>query len=830
MRNRFPWSASRILASLVGLFLLVVGAVMAVGGFKLFSLGGSWYYLIAGVAFALSGLFLLAGLRLGMVLFALTLLGSCGWAYQEVGLDWWGLVPRLALWAVVGVVLLLPWARHAITRRGEGGVGITTPLLSISVLVAFGMAIASQFTAPGTLKGTIATNNQQPVNPAYVADRDWPSYGGTQAGNHYSSLDQINVGNVGQLTKAWEIQTGDRPGPGDPAEITFENTPLKVNDTLYVCTPHSQVLALDPATGRIKWHYNTHLSQEGASNFSGWAHMTCRGVAYYSDAQYAGDSPVASKPSPASASDARSAASEDGSIDPANTQNAPAAASCPRRIFLPTADARLIAINADSGQRCAEFGDDGVVDLARHIGDFAPGGYYSTSPPVVTQHLVIIGGHVTDNASTDEPSGVVRAYDVHTGQLVWNWDSGNPTQTQPIAADREYTRNSPNVWAPMSVDEKAGLVYLPVGNQMPDQFGGNRPPATEKYSSSIVALHVDSGQVAWHQQLTHHDLWDMDPPAQPVLTDMKTASGMQPVVIVPTKQGDLYVFNRQTGEPVVPINEVPAPQGAVKGDYTANTQPKSQLNLIPPPLTGADMWGATPVDQMMCRIQFKSLRYDGQYTPPSLQGSISYPGNVGVMNWGGIAVNPSTQSLFAAPKYLAFVLQLVPRDKAREMEKAKSENGGLQANAGAPYAVKIGPLLSPLKLPCQEPSWGDVAGVDLEQGKVVWKHPNGTTRDQTPVIPVPLHTGVPALGGPITTAGGVAFEAGTLDYYIRGYDAASGEQLWKARLPAGGNATPMTYEDDNGQQYVVIAAGGHGTFGTQFGDYVIAYKLPASAL
>ena len=454
MSNRFPWSASRLLASLIGLFLIGIGAAMAFWGFKLFTLGGSWYYLIAGVAFALSGLLLVCGARLGIVLFALTLLASCGWAYFEVGLDWWALVPRLALWAVVGLVLLLPWARHAITRGDDGhanGMGITTPLLVLSVIVAFGMAIASQFTAPGTLNGTIATNNHFPVDPAYAADKDWPAYGGTQAANHYSSLDQINVGNVNKLKKAWEIQTGDRPGAGDPAETTFENTPLKVNNTLYVCTPHSQVLALDPDTGRTKWHFNTQLSLEGAKNFSGWAHMTCRGVAYYSDAEYDNDNdndnasaspaPVAAQsavvdgedgvagqnnqanqpaadasgvqgsPSPATGTtDARNsgvantpadtqqstvasqAPASNASIDPTNTQNAPAAASCPRRIFLPTADARLIAINADTGQRCGDFGSDGVVNLTRNIRDFAPGGYYSTSPPVVTRNLVIIAG------------------------------------------------------------------------------------------------------------------------------------------------------------------------------------------------------------------------------------------------------------------------------------------------------------------------------------------------------------------------------------------------------------------------------------------------------
>ncbi|RJS94090.1 membrane-bound PQQ-dependent dehydrogenase, glucose/quinate/shikimate family [Salinisphaera sp. Q1T1-3] len=814
MPNSINRSPSRLFPAIVGILILVIGLALAIGGFKLVGVGGSWYYLIAGIVLVIDGVLLIAARSAGLWLYGLFLLASIVWSIYEVGLSWWDLVPRLALFAVIGLVMLLPWLRRPLAARGSGhGNGMGTPVLLVGVIAAFGLALVSQFVpAPTTITGSIPERDH-PVDPAYAADADWPSYGGTDAGTHYSSLDDITTGNVDQLKVAWKIRTGDLPGPNHPAEITDEDTPLKVNDTLYVCTPHSQVLALDPATGKTKWHYNTNLSQEGAKNFSGWPHMTCRGVAY-AEVGNAGQS-----------ADADTQATATPVADPQNTQDAPATNQCPRRIFLPTADARLIALNADTGQRCADFGNDGSVDLAANQRPFKPGGYYSTSPPIVADGLVIIGGHVTDNSSTNEPSGVVRAYDVHTGKLVWNWDSGNPEETKPIAPDAHYVRNSPNVWAPMSVDHKNKLIYLPLGNAPPDQFGGNRSAATEKLSSSLVALHVDTGQMAWHQQLTHHDLWDMDPPAQPQLTDLTTESGMQPVVIQPTKQGQLYVFNRVTGKPVVPIHEQAAPQGTVDGDHAAPTQPHSELNLVPPQLTGADMWGASPIDQMMCRIRFNSLRYEGQYTPPSLQGSISYPGNVGVMNWGGVAINPADQSLFAVPKYLAFVLQLVPAEKARSMEKADSENGGLQPNTGAPYAVKIGPLLSPLALPCQAPSWGDVAGIDLQTRKIAWRHPNGTARDQTPIVPVPLPVGVPALGGPITTAGGVAFESGTLDYYLRAYNVHNGDKLWQARLPAGGNATPMTYSV-NGQQYVVVVAGGHGTFGTKFGDYVIAYKLP----
>ena len=853
-------------AMVVGLLLLFVGLALAIGGSKLVSVGGSAYYLIAGLSIIVCGTLFILRKGAALWLYAVILFATLVWALWEVGLDWWPLVPRVAILCLIGMLLLLPWWRKPL--RSKGG---SLALIS-SIAAAVIVAIASQFNDPGTIEGALASSNTSAdsVNPAQVAGDDWPAYGGTNAGTHYSSLGQITPANIGELEEVWRIQTGDKAGPNAPPEITNQNTPLKVNDSLYICTSHSRAMALSPETGETRWAFDPEISTMGADDFSGWAHMTCRGLAYYDAANYA--SKYASKyaadtnnstenstdnaatdstagPDSGAGSSSATALSFDifddndiFSLDTSflsllfgvqkdNTTSAPSMISetdvmCPRRLYLPTADARLIALNADTGERCASFGDNGEVDLTNNIGDFSPGGYYSTSPPTVTENLVILGGHVTDNSSTDEPSGVIRAFDVHTGELVWNWDSGNPDNTAPLPEGETYTRNSPNVWAPISVDEELGLVYLPMGNATPDQYGANRTENDETYSAGLVALNVADGQVAWVYQFVHHDLWDMDTPAQPVLIDLATDEGTQPAVIQPTKQGSLYVLNRETGEPIVPIEEVPAPQGAVEGDWTAETQTRSALNLLPPPLTERDMWGASPFDQMMCRIQFNSLRYEGQYTPPSLEGSIIYPGNVGVMNWGGVAVDPERQALFTGAKYLAFVSTLIPREEVEEGQGSASEQG-LQANTGAPYAVELGPLLSVLGLPCQAPSWGDVAGIDLQSAEVVWKHRNGTTRDSMPFgLPIGLNVGVPALGGPLTTAGGVSFLSGTLDQYLRGYDITTGEELYKARLPAGGQATPMTYTGQDGRQYVVVTAGGHGTFGTKMGDYVIGYALP----
>lgn len=797
-------SPSRLLPSLLGILLLLMGLALLAGGIKLSMLGGSLYYVLAGIGLTLTGLLLLAGKRAALGLYALVLFASTVWSLWEIGLDWWQLVPRLSLWFALGVVLLLPWFRRPLLRDGPAPLG--TAALSVAVVLAGGAAIGSQFTHPGEISGDLGRDTADMTSTApAMPDGEWQAYGRTEFGDRYSPLKQITPANIGKLQEAWRIRTGDMPTAKDPVEITNQNTPLKVNGMLYACTAHSKVLALDPDSGKEIWRFDPQIQGPNGDDFRGWAHMTCRGVSYYDEANFKNTDAI----------------SQPATLSPAGQA---IATSCPRRLFLPTADARLIAINADTGKVCEDFGNKGIVDLKAGIGPFTPGGYYSTSPAAITRNLVIIGGHVTDNESTNEPSGVIRAFDVHDGHLVWNWDSGNPDETTPLPEGKTYTRNSPNMWSLASVDEKLGMVYLPLGNQMPDQWGGNRSAGAEKFSAGTVALDIDTGKLRWNYQFTHHDLWDMDVGSQPTLLDMKTADGVKPALIQPTKQGSLYVLDRRDGTPIVPIREVPAPTGAVEGDHTAPTQARSDLNLLPPPLDEKAMWGATPFDQMLCRIQFKQLRYEGQYTPPSVQGSLIYPGNVGVFNWGSVSLDPVRQLLFTSPNYMAFVSKLVPRAEVAADSKRESETSGVQPNTGAPYAVIMHPFMSPLGVPCQAPAWGYVAGIDLTTNKVVWKHKNGTSRDSSP-IPIGLPMGVPSMGGSMVTGGGVGFLSGTLDQYIRAYDVKNGKELWKSRLPAGGQATPMSYTGKDGKQYVLVVVGGHGSLGTKMGDYIIAYKL-----
>jgi quinoprotein glucose dehydrogenase len=454
-----------------------------------------------------------------------------------------------------------------------------------------------------------------------------------------------------------------------------------------------------------------------------------------------------------------------------------------------------------------------------------PGYYMVTSPPVVANGVVIVGGSINDNLSVRNPSGVVRGFDALSGRLIWNFDPGRPDQTAPLPPGQHYTAGAPNNWSTASVDTKLGLVYLGLGNRSPDQLGAGRSAEIERFSSAIVALDVGTGKLRWVFQAVHHDLWDRDIPSQPSLIDLTVGGTTVPALVGPTKEGDLYVLDRRTGKPVFPVEETAVPASTLPGEQAAPRQPHSALSFMPPPLQEKDMWGATPFDQLMCRIDFRSMRYQGPYTPPSTQRVLVYPGNLGVFNWGSVAVDPVRQVLVGAPAFLAFTFQLVPRPNATANVVSAGDKEHWNENYGAQYAVKIGPFMSPLGLPCQAPPWGAMAGVDLHTGQRVWMHRNGTVRDQMPgFLPIPFPMGVAGLGGPLVTAGGVAFYSGTLDYYLRAYDVTSGRKLWQARLPAGGQATPITYRA-NGRQMVVVAAGGHGSFGTTIGDAVVAYAL-----
>ncbi|WP_182086896.1 membrane-bound PQQ-dependent dehydrogenase, glucose/quinate/shikimate family [Aureimonas sp. ME7] len=858
MPGRTSRTFLRIMTWLIGL----CGLGLLGGGAWLLGIGGSPFYLVAGILFLVTAILLHHRRPEALAVFALVVVGTLGWALYEAGFDWWPLAARGDVVFVIGALLLLPRVTRSLGRRTvadalDGRNPAPTPLtgygalLSGALVLALGVAVTSWFVdlhrTEGELPGT-----RLGAGDGGVPESEWLAYGRSQAGQRYSPLADITPANVASLKVAWSFETGDKSQPGDPEETTFQVTPLKIGERLYLCTPHQSVIALDATTGAEIWRFNPVIQGELALQ-----HLTCRGLSYQraeaAQPAAATAAPNAPQPSAAPTGTASELSAQGGLTAPQNEGEAgaptgqpgntndpglPIAAAnartavCDDKLFMPTADGRILILDPETGAVCSNAGGgDGQIDLWDRMPNVNPGSYYSTSPVIVAGNSVIVGGTVLDNVSTSEASGVIRAFDITSGALLWNWDSGKPTETAPIAEGQTYTPNSPNSWSIMSADEALGLVYVPLGNQPPDQWGANRSQQVEEYSSSIVALDISTGQVRWHFQTVHHDLWDYDVPAQSSLVDLPINGTTVPALVQPTKQGEIFVLDRRTGEPILPVTEKTAPGGAQEPDRAAPTQPKSAISFEPPPLRERDMWGATLFDQLACRIAFHGYRYEGRFTPPSTQGSLIYPGNFGVFNWGSVAVDPARGVLFATPTYLAFTSQLVPRPAGDELvvneQKPEGALPALNENFGAPYAIKLAPFTSVLGLPCQAPPWGYVAGVDLSTGEIVWMHKNGTTRDASPV-PLPFRMGVPNLGGPMMTAGGVAFLSGTIDDYVRGYDVTTGEELWKARLPAGGQATPMTYRGADGRQFVLVVAGGHGSLGTKRGDSVIAYALPTT--
>ncbi len=771
MRGSGGWTAR-----LTGVAMALFGAVLARAGLVLIGEGGTLYYAAAGLLILAAGILLILRRRLALLVYALVVLGTLAFGLVEAGLDFWPLAGRGGLIVLIGLWLLIPPLRRAL----RGGVPRAASVLALSLVAAAIAGIAAAILAPHDSAGTLPL--AMASAPATdVPDGDWPAYGRTNRGERYAPLADITPENVARLKPAWTYHTGALRRAGDFAGMTFEATPIKIGARLYLCASDTSAIALDIDTGAEIWRFDPAVS--GAKKLV----PVCRGVAYFKSAAGA------------------------------------AADACHERIFLPTADARLIALDAATGRPCADFGTAGTIDLWQGQPNAArdQGLMTTTSPPLVAGRIVIIGSMVADNMSTDSPSGVIRAFDAISGRLLWNFDPAVPDDTAPIGPGRTYTPGTPNSWSIASADEAEGLVYLPMGGGTPDQFGGLRDQGSERFGSSVVALEIATGRLRWVYQTVHHDLWDMDVASQPSLVDLEGAAGRVPALVVPTKRGDLFVLDRRTGTPIVAAPERPVPEGAVAGDWTAPTQPFSALSLLPErALTEADMWGIALLDELACRIRFRHLRYEGQFTPPSTRGTLVYPGNAGVIGWGGVAIDPRRQIAFANPSFLAFVARLIPRPTAVRPPP------DVRPMRGTPYHIALAPFLSPLRLPCQAPPWGSVAGIDLTEMRIAWQHPNGTTRDNG-WLPLPFRLGVPSVGGPIVTAGGVAFLTGTFDSAIRAYDVTSGRELWQAPLPAGGQATPMSYRSEKtGRQYVIAVAGGHFSATSRPGDAVIAYALP----
>lgn len=768
----WQWRAYAVLLLLVGFYLGGLGA-------HLLFIGGSPYYVLAGLLVIASAWLVFHGNPRGAWLYGAMYAATVVWALWEAGLDPWPLVARLAAPAVLG----LPMLFSALWHRGGGRLVAATALLLLGV---GGSIISISAFRPGSADPGFTALAQ-----ASAVDGDWKTFGRTDSGTRFAPFTEINQGNIGKLKRTWTYRAGHKFG---------ENTPLKIDDSLYLCTGDNVVIALDAETGAEKWHYDPKISPKA---YGRW----CRAVAYHADA-------------------GATAASQ--------------GAACKASIYVSTRDARLIALDAATGRPCSGFGKGGTIDLKDGMGGDKEGYLYSSSPAIVIGDIVVVANCVYDGQSINEPSGVVRAFDARTGKFIWAFDAGRPGVTTAPAPGEHFTRGTPNVWSVMSADPELGLVFLPTGNATPDYFGGHRKPILDKYASSTVALDVKTGQVRWSFQTVHHDIWDYDVPSQPVLFDFPTPKGRIPAVLQATKRGELFVLDRRTGKPITRVVEKPTPQGAVKGDYVTPTQPFSvdMPSLMDADLTEADMWGMTPLDQLWCRVKFKQARYEGTMTPIGTEPTLRAPGSSGIYNWGSISIDEDTGVMVAATLHLANYDRLIPRNspEARQFDRRDARGhpeigpGAGSPQRGTPYAVSNPPFFSPLAVPCTKPPYGRVSAIDLNTRQLLWSKPVGTTRNSGPFgleLGLALPMGVPVSGGMLVTKGGLSFFAGSQDGFIRAYSTRTGAQLWRDRMPAGTESTPMSYlAPKSGRQMVLVTVGG-AVGSAQSADHVVAYALPA---
>jgi quinoprotein glucose dehydrogenase len=626
------------------------------------------------------------------------------------------------------------------------------------------------------------------VKPSDVKPSDdWPYYGHDAAGTRYSPLSQINRQNVTNLKVAWTFHVGDiSDGKGHQKRSGLETTPILVDGTLYLTTAFNRVFALDPETGAQRWVYDPMTEIAGDYGDG----LINRGVSTW--------------------------------LDPSRAKGKP----CRRRIFETTLDARLIALDALTGEPCHDFGNHGQVSL-RDVARYVPGQYHMTSPPAVIDDVIVVGSSIDDNSRVDMPSGVVRAFDARTGAQRWKWEPLPPNDPESAPSAKPWRTGAGNAWSVMAVDPERDLVFVPTGSASPDYYGGLRP-GDDKWSNSIVALRGKTGEFVWGFQLVHHDLWDYDSASPPLLTTLQHDEKSVPVVIQGNKTGFLYVLNRDTGVPVFPVEERPVPQSDIPGEVTSPTQPfpLAPPALVPQKLSPDDAWGITPEDRDSCRERLKTLRNDGLFTPPSLRGTLSVPGNVGGMNWSGYAYDPQHTLLVVNTNNVPARMGLIPRDKYWDEVDKNTEDADYTEQSGAPYGLfRTFIVAKAHHFPCAPPPWGTLTAVDMTAGTIRWQVPLGSIAPGNPAVPL----GAPSLGGPIVTAGGLVFIAGTIiDPALRAFDVETGKELWKAQLPTPGGATPMTYQTKkDGKQFVVIAAGGHrGTTEEPQNDSIVAFTLP----
>jgi len=778
------------------LLLALIGIVLTLGGAWLVVLDGSPYFLIAGIALLASAWFLFQGLLLGGWIYVGLFILSAVWGFAESRGNAWAMIPWLVAPLVILMLVLLAMATLTADRNRWklAGGGIALGLLFV----------AASFAVLGTSGGTAAAALPPQSSPGMGdpsgsgTGADWPAWGGTNAAWRYSPLTQINPDNVRDLRKVWEVHTGGLPTNPDYGKLYgTENTPLKVGNLLYTCTAKNVIIALDAATGKPVWRVDPKVPDK-------WIPYTtaCRGVAYY------------------------------------KIPGAAANTACASRIIEGTLDSRLIAVDALTGKPCTDFNGTGQQDTKIGMGWVYPGLASINSAPTIVRGVIVVPHQILDGQCRCSPSGVIQGFDARTGKLAWAWDMMHPDWNGYPPTGQSWARGTPNSWTTSAGDEKLGLVYVPMGNMADDYISTGRPPEVNGYSSSLVAIDVTTGKPRWNFQAAHKDVWDYDLGSQPSLIDYHGS----PAVVLPSKQGDLYILDRTTGRPLTPVGSIAAPGGGVEPGERAPRQPVSLWQTLKKAdLRESDMWGMSPIDQMICHIQFRRADYRGEFTPPRAdRWTIEYPGYNGGSDWGSVSIDPLRGVMIANYNDMPNHVKLVPRAQANKQgikPRFATDIVSTQAHAvdpqwGVPWAVHVnaGWRVPFTKLLCKRPPYGGIRAIDIATGKTLWDRPFGTARRNGPMnIPtlLPFSIGTPNNGGAVTTASGLIFIAAATDDLLRAIDEQTGKVLWSVPLPAGGQANPIVYEQD-GREYLVIFAGGHHFMETPMGDSVIAYALPRS--
>ncbi len=772
---------------LLTLFFLIGLMCVSLGAYLVY-LGGSIYYAFAGIAVLLTWWFLMRGNTGAIFVYGGLIAVTLIWAIYESGIDFLSLLPRVAMWLGLGLWFVTPWYAKSLRRKGNTELVANKKWIVIPALATVAVLVFAG--AKGPVDKGSGTGSVREINDAEPTS-DWRHWGNSVGGTRFAEIDQINTETVARLKEVWRFRTG--------VSEVFKSVPLQVGNHLYVCAANNIVIALDSDSGEEIWRYDPEIRLSFQSQYM----KTCRGVAYH-------EAPIDHQ------------------------------GQCPKRIVIGALDARLIALDAITGELCSDFGVNGEVNLTKGMGITHDYQYAVTAPPLVADDVLVVGGMVADTQELGMPSGVVRAFDALTGDFAWAWDLGNPGEHGEPGEGQTYTPGTPNVWTVMSYDPELDLVFAPTGNPPPDYYGGTRRAFDDEFSSSVVAIDAATGAAQWKYQTVHHDIWDYDLPAQPVLVDVDKNGDAVPAVAVPTKMGDIFLLDRRDGTQVFPMPERAAPQNPELGEYLSPTQPVSALPSFHPFRHEKDMWGLTPLDQMVCRIEYKMMRYDGMYTPPTIAGplltggTLIAPGNFGGFNWGSVSVDADNGLLVATPMLLAHRLMLfTPEQVAKAGPIARFLLGKnhpavrMDPNAPIPetrepnpddpydyarinYYGMPQPFMSRLGtgVPCFEPPWSKIAVIDLNTRELLWSRPLGSMKEAGPFgirSGLPFDVGVAVQGSTLTTRGGLTFMASTMDSTVRAFDIRNGDLKWSAELPGNSQAQPMTYQSKKtGKQHLIV--------------------------